>query len=82
MSKMTTKELTKVSIERCTESLFSKDEVRTAVLNACRYLDKNGGAAKFSEGAIDVVLGIAYTFAAGELEWVKDLEGLECQETI
>lgn len=74
MSKMTPEELKKVAVERFVEGLFAKDDARTGALNACRYLDKNGGAAMFSESAIDVVSTIALAFAAGELDWVKGLE--------
>lgn len=71
--KMTAKELKKVKVERYVESLFSSDECRSAVLNAARYLEKNGPAGVFSDSAIDVIDAIAFAFAAGELEWVKDL---------
>lgn len=56
--KMTEEELKKVKVERCVEGMFTCDECRGSVLNATRYLVKNGPA-----GA----------FAAGELDWVKDL---------
>ena len=47
--------------------------VREAVLNACRYLGRNGCLAEHSESAIDNLIFIALAFAAGELDWVKDL---------
>lgn len=72
-NKLTDKEITKIEVERCVENLFSRDECRSAVLNAARYLEKSGPAGIFSDSAIDVVNDIAYAFAAGELDWVKDL---------
>lgn len=56
-NRMTYKELEKVKVERCVEGMFSRDESHSAVLNA----------------AIDVVDAIAFAFASGELDWVKDL---------
>lgn len=70
---LTDKELKKIKVEKYVESLFTRDECRSAVLNAARYLEKNGPAGVFSDSAIDVIDAIAFAFAAGELEWVKDL---------
>nr|DAV88079.1 MAG TPA: hypothetical protein [Caudoviricetes sp.] len=72
-NRLTDKELEKIKVEKYVESLFTRDERRSAVLNATRYLEKNGPAGVFSDSAIDVVDAIAFAFAAGELEWVKDL---------
>ena len=72
-TKLTEHELEKIKVEKFVESIFSRDECRSAVLNAARYLEKNGPAGVFSDSAIDVVDAIAFAFAAGELEWVKDL---------
>lgn len=72
-NRLTDKELEKIKVEKYVESLFTRDECRSAVLNAARYLEKNGPAGIFSDSAIDVVNAIAYAFAAGELDWVKDL---------
>lgn len=72
-NRLTDKELEKIKVERYVESLFTRDECRSAVLNATRYLEKNGPAGVFSDSALDVVDAIVYAFAAGELEWVKDL---------
>jgi hypothetical protein len=72
-NRLTDKELEKIKVEKCVESLFTRDECRSAVLNAARYLEKNGPAGVFSDSAIDVVDAIAFAFAAGELDWVKDL---------
>ena len=72
-TKLKPDELKQVQIERCTESMFSDNECREAVLNACRYLDRNGHLAEHSESAIDSLIFIALAFAAGELDWVKDL---------
>ena len=66
-------ELKQVQIERCTESIFSDNECRGAVLNACRYLEMNGCLSKRSESTIDILIPILLAFAAGELDWVKDL---------
>lgn len=71
--KMTEEELKKVKVERCVEGMFTCDECRGSVLNATRYLVKNGAAGAFSDSAIDVLSAIAFAFAAGELDWVKDL---------
>lgn len=72
-NRLTDKELEKIKVEKYVESLFTRDKCRSAVLNADRYLEKNGPAGVFSDSAIDVVDAIAFAFAAGELEWVKDL---------
>lgn len=72
-NRMTYKEFEKVKVERCVEGMFSRDESRSAVLNAARYLEKNGPSGVFSDSAIDVVDAIAFAFASGELDWVKDL---------
>lgn len=72
-TKLRPDELKQVQIERCTESIFSDNECREAVLNACRYLDRNGCLAEHSESAMDSLIFIALAFAAGELDWVKDL---------
>lgn len=72
-NRLTDKELEKIKVERYVESLFTRDECRSAVLNATRYLEKNGPAGVLSDSALDVVDAIVYAFAAGELEWVKDL---------
>lgn len=72
-NRLTGKELEKIKVEKYVESLFTRDECRSAVLNAARYLEKNGPAGVLSDSALDVVNAIVYAFAAGELEWVKDL---------
>lgn len=72
-NRLTYKELEKIKVEKYVESLFTRDECRSTVLNATRYLEKNGPAGVFSDSAIDLVDAIAFAFAAGELEWVKDL---------
>ena len=71
--KLTEKELKKVEVERYVQSLFSRDGCRSAVLNAARYLEVNGPAGMLSDSAIEVIDALAYAFAAGELDWVKDL---------
>ena len=70
---LTEQELKKVKVEVYVQSLFSRDECRSAVLNATRYLEKNGPTSTFSESAVDMLSNIALAFAAGELDWVKDL---------
>lgn len=70
---LTEQELKKVKVEAYTQSLFPRDECRGAVLNATRYLEKNGPMGTFSESAVDMLSAIALAFAAGELDWVKDL---------
>lgn len=72
-TKLTEHEMEKIKVERCVEGMFSRDECRISALNAARYLEKTGTAGVFSDSAIDVVDAIAFAFAAGELEWVKDL---------
>lgn len=66
-------ELKQIQIERCVESIFSDNECRVGILNATRYLEKNGCLAENSESALDRLVSIALAFAAGELDWVKDL---------
>ena len=73
MRKLKPDELKQVQIERCIESIFSDNECREAVLNACRYLERNGCLAKHSESAMDRLIFIALAFSAGELDWVKDI---------
>lgn len=70
---LTEQELKKVKVEAYVQSLFSRDECRGAVLNAARYLEKNGPKGTFSESAVDILSAIALAFSAGELDWVKDL---------
>lgn len=73
-TKLTEHELEKIEVEKFVECMFSRDECRIGALNAARYLEKNGPAGIFSDSAIDVIDAIAFAFAAGELDWVKDLE--------
>lgn len=73
-NKLTNKELEKIKVEKYVETLFSRDECRSAVLNAARYLEVNGPAGIFSDSAIDVIDAIAFAFASGELDWVKNIE--------
>ena len=73
MRKLKPEELKQVEIERNVESFFTHNECRDAVLNAARYLEKNGRLAKHSESALDIIIPIVLAFAAGELDWVKDL---------
>lgn len=72
-TKLSGYELEKIKVERYVEDMFSRSECRASVLNAARYLEKNGPAGVFSDSAIDVIDAIAYAFAAGEIDWVKDL---------
>lgn len=72
-NRLTEQELKKVKVEAYVQSLFSRDECRGAVLNAARYLEKNGPTSTLSESAVDMLSNIALAFAAGELDWVKDL---------
>lgn len=72
-TKLSEHELEKIKVEQYVEIMFSRDECRVGVLNAARYLEKNGPAGVFSDSAIDVVDAIAFAFASGELDWVKDL---------
>ena len=73
-NRLTEQELKKVKVEAYVQSLFSRDECRGAVLNAARYLEKIGPTGTFSESAVDMLSNIALAFAAGELDWVKDIE--------
>lgn len=72
-TKLTEHELEKIKVEKFVECMFSRDKCRIGVLNAARYLEKNGPAGVFSDSAIDVINAIAFAFASGELDWVKDL---------
>ena len=72
-NRLTELELKKVKVEAYVQSLFSRVECRNAVLNAARYLEKNRPTGMFSESAVDMLSNIALAFAAGELDWVKDL---------
>lgn len=72
-NRLTEQELKKVKVDAYVQSLFSRDECRGAVLNAARYLEKNGPMGTFSESAVDALSNIALAFAAGELDWVKDI---------
>lgn len=73
-TKLTEHELEKIEVERHVQGLFTRDECRAAVLNAARYLEVNGTKGLVSDSAIDMLSAIALAFAAGELDWVKDLE--------
>ena len=73
MRKLKPDELKQIQVERCIEIILSDNECREAVLNACRYLDRNGCLARYSESALDKIIPIALAFAAGELDWVKDI---------
>lgn len=70
---MTEEELEKIQVEKYVQAMFSRDGCRASVLNAARYLEKNGPAGIFSDSAIDVIDDIALAFAAGEIDWVKDV---------
>lgn len=72
-TKLTEHELKKIKVEKFVERMFSREECRIGVLNAARYLEKNGPAGVFSDSAIDVIDAFAFAFASGELDWVKDL---------
>ena len=72
-NRLTEQELKKVKVEACVQSIFSRDECRGAVLNAARYLEINGTKGICSESTVDTLSAIALAFAAGELDWVKDL---------
>ena len=72
-NRLNEQELKKVKVEAYVQSLFSRDECRDAFLNAARYLKKNGCLAKYSESALDIIIPIVLAFAAGELDWVKDI---------
>lgn len=73
-TKLTEHEMEKIKVERCVEGMFSRDECHISALNAARYLEKNGPAGIFSDSAIDVIDAIAFAFASGELDWVKDIK--------
>lgn len=72
-TKLKPDELKQIQVERCIESIFSDNECREAVLTSCRYLERNGCLAEHSESALDRLIPIALAFAAGELDWIKDL---------
>lgn len=72
-TKLTEHELEKIKVEKFVERMFSREECRIGALNAARYLEKNGPAGVFSDSAIDVIDAIAFAFASGELDWIKDL---------
>lgn len=72
-TKLKPDELKRIQVERCTESMFPDNECREAVLNSCRYLERNGTKGIRSGSAVDMLSAIALAFAAGELDWVKDL---------
>ena len=72
-TKLSEYELEKIKVERYVEAMFSRSECRVSVLNAARYLEVNGPAGMLSDSAIEVIDTLAYAFAAGELDWVKDL---------
>lgn len=72
-NRLTEEELEKIQVEKYVQAMFSRDGCRASVLNAARYLEKNGPAGIFSDSAIDVIDGIALAFAAGEIDWVKDV---------
>ena len=72
-NKLTEQELKKVKVEAYVQSLFFRDECRSAVLNAARYLEVNGIKGICSDSAVDMLSNIALAFVAGELDWVKDL---------
>ena len=57
MRKLKPDELKQVDVERYVESLFTK----------------NGCLAKYSESSLDIIIPIVLAFAAGELDWVKDI---------
>ena len=73
MRKLKPDELKQVDVERYVESLLTQNECRDAVLNAARYLERNECLAKCSKSALDIIIPIVLAFAAGELDWVKDL---------
>ena len=72
-TKLKPDELKQIKVERCIESMFSDNECREAVLTSCRYLEMNESLSKRSESSIDILIPILLAFAAGELDWVKDL---------
>lgn len=79
-NRLTEEELTKIHVEKYVQAMFSRDGCRASALNAARYLQKNGPAGILSDSAIDVLEGIAYAFAAGEIDWVKDVGRAEDDE--
>ena len=72
-NRLTEEELKKVKEEAYVQLFLSRDECHGAVLNAARYLERNGRLAKYSESALDIIIPIVLAFAAGELDWVKDI---------
>ena len=72
-NRLTEQEFEKINIEKYVEGLFTRDECRRAFLNAARYLEKNGCLAKHSKSALYIIIPIVLAFAAGELDWVKDI---------
>ena len=72
-TKLKPDELKQIHVERYIESMFSDNNCREAVLNACRYLEMNGCLDEHSESSLDNIIPIVLAFAAGELDWVKDL---------
>lgn len=73
MRKLKPDELKQVEVERYVESLLTQNECRNAFLNAARYLERNKCFAKYSKSALDLIIPIVLAFAAGELDWVKDI---------
>ena len=73
MRKLKPEELKQVEVERYVESILTQNECRDAFLNAARYLEKNGCLAKYSKSSINIIIPIVLAFAAGELDWVKDI---------
>ena len=55
-TKLKPDELKQIQVERCIESMFSDNECREAVLNSCRYLERNGCLA---ESSLDNIIPIA-----------------------
>lgn len=72
-NRLTNEELEKIKVEKYVQAMFSRDGCRASALNAARYLEKNGPAGILSDSAIDVIDSIALAFAAGEIDWVKDV---------
>lgn len=72
-NRLTEEELEKIQVEKYVQAMFSRDGCRASALNAARYLEKNGPSGILSDSAIDVIDGIALAFAAGEIDWVKDV---------
>ena len=79
-NRLTNEELEKIKVEKYVQAMFSRDGCRASALNAARYLEKNGPAGILSDSAIDVIDGIALAFAAGEIDWVKDVGRDEDEE--